>query len=306
MRCFTIPLLLLGVATSPVHASDAEDWLGWIAKAEQRSFQGVFIYEKSGSFSSHQIWHLARNGEVSEKLLQLDGPPIETIRVDGQPQCVIAGFSAPLAATSLVGNGFDVERLKRSYHMKVLGESRVAARSAQVIGLLPKDQHRYGLEVHIDSELGVPLKLLLVSDGGQLLERFQFTQLSPEAPVAALLEPDGECIANARKPGAARVETGWRPDWVPAGFESRAVRQASEAGAIVLNYGDGLANFSIFIEPVSDPAAGDARSQVGPTSVVSKRLNTGETDYMVTVVGEIPLGTAERIALSTTSEPPKR
>ncbi|WP_462381753.1 MucB/RseB C-terminal domain-containing protein [Pseudomonas sp. Marseille-QA0892] len=305
MRRFTIPLLLLGIATSPVHASDAEDWLGRIAKAEQHSFQGVFIYEKSGSFSSHQLWHLARNGQASEKLLQLDGPPIETIRVDGQPQCVSAGFSAPLAATALVGNGFDVERLKRSYHMKVLGESRVAGRPAQVVGLLPKDQHRYGLEVHIDTELGLPLKMLLVSDGGQLLERFQFTQLSSEAPLASSLEPEGECIAGARKASAAQVETSWRPDWVPAGFEPRVASQTGGNGAVVLNYGDGLANFSIFVEPVSDPAAGDARSQVGPTSVVSKRLNTGETDYMVTVVGEIPLGTAERIALSTTSEPPK-
>lgn len=43
---------------------------------------------------------------------------------------------------------------------------------------------------------------------------------------------------------------------------------------------------------------GDARSQLGPTVVVSKRLQTDDGGQMVTVVGEVPLGTAERVALS--------
>ncbi|MCZ4238267.1 MucB/RseB C-terminal domain-containing protein, partial [Staphylococcus equorum] len=39
-------------------------------------------------------------------------------------------------------------------------------------------------------------------------------------------------------------------------------------------------------------------SQMGPTVAVSKRITAPGGDVMVTVVGEIPLGTAERIALS--------
>ena len=65
-----------------------------------------------------------------------------------------------------------------------------------------------------------------------------------------------------------------------------------------LLYGDGLARFSIFLEPLQGAAAEDARSQFGPTAVVSRRMSTAEGDVMVTVVGEIPLGTAERVALS--------
>lgn len=42
----------------------------------------------------------------------------------------------------------------------------------------------------------------------------------------------------------------------------------------------------------------DARSHMGPTVAVSKRLTTADGDVMVTVVGEVPLGTAERVALS--------
>ena len=39
-------------------------------------------------------------------------------------------------------------------------------------------------------------------------------------------------------------------------------------------------------------------TQLGPTVAVSRRLKTDDGDVMVTVVGEIPLGTAERVALS--------
>ena len=64
-----------------------------------------------------------------------------------------------------------------------------------------------------------------------------------------------------------------------------------------LSYGDGLAKFSVFLEPLRG-AWSKMRSQMGPTVAVSKRISTEDGDVMVTVVGEIPLGTAERVALS--------
>ena len=63
-------------------------------------------------------------------------------------------------------------------------------------------------------------------------------------------------------------------------------------------YEDGLARFSVFLEPISDVSVSETRTQLGPTVAVSRRLNTVEGEMMVTVVGEIPIGTAERIALS--------
>ncbi|MFP5337687.1 MAG: MucB/RseB C-terminal domain-containing protein, partial [Gammaproteobacteria bacterium] len=65
-----------------------------------------------------------------------------------------------------------------------------------------------------------------------------------------------------------------------------------------LSYGDGLAKFSVFLEPLRGALVEDARSQMGPTVAVSKRISTADGDVMVTVVGEVPLGTAERVALS--------
>jgi sigma-E factor negative regulatory protein RseB len=63
-------------------------------------------------------------------------------------------------------------------------------------------------------------------------------------------------------------------------------------------FDDGLARFSVFLEPLNGATVTDTRTQLGPTVAVSRRLTTPQGEIMVTVVGEIPIGTAERIALS--------
>ena len=52
------------------------------------------------------------------------------------------------------------------------------------------------------------------------------------------------------------------------------------------------------VRPVKGAAVPDARVQLGPTAAVTRHLSTPQGDMMATVVGEIPMGTAERIALS--------
>ena len=93
----------------------------------------------------------------------------------------------------------------------------------------------------------------------------------------------------------------WQPRWLPPGFELVGVaeRQGHSAHPLVfMTYLDGLARFSVFIESLAGEQVEDARHQLGPTVVVSRRLSAADGDYMVTVVGEIPFGTAERVAVS--------
>jgi len=179
----------------------------------------------------------------------------------------------------------------------------VAGRAAVVLALVPRDQHRYGVELHLDRETGLPLKSLLLNDKGQLLERFQFTQLDISAvPENELLQPSSACQPVRAAEAKASVAENWRSDWLPPGFNLSTVTErrspASEASVACLVYDDGLARFSVFLEPLHGASVEDARSQLGPTVAVSRRLSTNDGDVMVTVVGEIPLGTAERVALS--------
>lgn len=311
MRALPLLSLLIGSCmTVPVLAANsspqASEWLGKLAQAEQKqSYQGSFVYERNGSFSSHDIWHRVEDGKVSERLLQLDGAAQEILRVDGKVECVsgalVSGVTTPADAAQRV---LDPLKLMGWYDLSVAGKSRVAGRDAVIVTLTPRDQHRYAFELHLDRNTGLPLRSLMLNDKGQLLERFQMTRLDTTKPPSDDdLRPSASCKPVQRvAPASSDSVAGWRSDWLPPGFElvNSSVRRDSKRDSTVssLMYDDGLARFSVFLEPVKDDAGTDVRTQLGPTSAVSRRLNTPKGKVMVTVVGEIPLGTAERVALS--------
>ncbi|MBV4550766.1 MucB/RseB C-terminal domain-containing protein [Pseudomonas sp. SWRI102] len=304
-----LSLLLGGWCVVPAHAGEAQDWLNRLSQAEQQqSFQGTFVYERNGSFSTHSIWHRVQNGKVRERLLQLDGSAQEVMRIDGRTQCVSGSLIAGLGNTpDGTARALDPQKLKNWYDLAVIGKSRVAGRQAVIVALTPKDQHRYGFELHLDKETGLPLKSLLLNDKGQLLERFQFTRLNITEPSDGDLQASAECKAVAQDPDKApAVKTAWHSDWLPPGFEltSSVARKDPDTKVQVssLMYDDGLARFSVFLEPLNGATATDTRTQLGPTAAVSRRLTTPQGEMMVTVVGEIPIGTAERIALSMRSD----
>ncbi|TWC14283.1 MULTISPECIES: MucB/RseB C-terminal domain-containing protein [unclassified Pseudomonas] len=301
-------LLLGGWCAVPAYADEAQDWLNRLGQAEQQqSFQGTFVYERNGSFSTHNIWHRVQDGKVRERLLQQDGSAQEVLRIDGHTQCVSGAFIPGIGNTEGAARALDPQKLKNWYDLAVIGKSRVAGRPAVIVSLTPKDQHRYGFELHLDKETGLPLKSLLLNDKGQLLERFQFTRLNIAEPTDSDLQASAECKAIVQDASKAAVaKATWHSDWLPPGFEltNSAVRKDPETSVQVssLMYDDGLARFSVFLEPLNGANVTDTRTQLGPTAAVSRRLTTPQGEMMVTVVGEIPIGTAERIALSMRSD----
>ncbi|MDP9502092.1 MucB/RseB C-terminal domain-containing protein [Pseudomonas protegens] len=307
-----LSLLLSGWFVVPAHADEAQGWLQRLGQAEQQqSFQGTFVYERNGSFSTHNIWHRVHGGEVRERLVQLDGSAQEVVRVDGRTQCVSGTLMAGLGdAPDSAARALDPQKLKNWYDLAVIGKSRVAGRQAVIVSVTPRDQHRYGFELHLDRETGLPLKSLLLNDKGQLLERFQFTRLDTEdVPEDAELQAGADCkpvSLDSDKASAIKTAQTWHSDWLPPGFEltSSSARKDPQTKTLVnsLLYDDGLARFSVFLEPLNGATVTDTRTQLGPTVAVSRRLTTPEGEMMVTVVGEIPIGTAERIALSMRSD----
>lgn len=304
MRVIPVCVVLVGGwLSTPALAAEAEDWMQRLAAAEkQQSYAGTFVYERNGSFSSHGVWQQVEGDDVRERLLQLDGAPVEVLLVNGEVQCASRQLSHVSEAPRWRDQPFDVKALGQWYEFRLIGDSRVAGRPTMAIAVQPKDQHRYGFELHLDSQTALPLKSLLLGEGGQLLERFQYTSFSAGDVAPAKLQPGKGCeqVAPAERPESP--QPGWHSDWLPQGFKllDSSVRQspASDEQVVWLSYGDGLARFSVFLEPLGDTVVGDARSQMGPTVAVSKRATSTSGDVMVTVVGEIPLGTAERVALS--------
>ncbi|UVE18777.1 MucB/RseB C-terminal domain-containing protein [Pseudomonas sp. LS44] len=305
MRAIPLSFLLGTWLALPAHATDAQDWLLRMNEAErQQSFQGTFVYERNGSFSTHSIWHRVEGGgKVRERLLQLDGASQEVVRVDSQVQCVSGALADQLTdGQPWLSRSFDPKQLEAWYDLRVMGDSRVAGRPAIVLAVTPRDQHRYGFELHLDRESGLVLKSLLLNEKGQLLERFQFSHLETTAPSDDELKPGSACSPVKVVEATKTLPDAWRSEWLPPGFSLNRILERKSAVSsepvVCLIYGDGLARFSVFLEPLHGVTVEDARTQFGPTVAVAKRMTTNDGDVMVTVVGEIPLGTAERVALS--------
>ena len=306
MRVIPLYVVLGGWLSMPAFAADADSWLQRLANSEKnQSYHGAFMYERSGSFSSHAVWQSVENGQLRERRLQLDGPAAEVLLVDGRVQCASEQLASQVNDVKPWQKAqLDPKSLGQWYDIQLLGESRIAGRAAMALAIRPKDQHRYGFELHLDRETAMPLKSLLLNESGQLLERFQFIQFSPDAVQAADVQAGAACkpVSLAAEETSQPVVPQWRSDWLPDGFQllDSSVRPspASDEHVAWLTYGDGLARFSVFLEPLRGAVVEDTRNQMGPTVAVSKRLSTADGDVMVTVVGEVPLGTAERVALS--------
>ncbi|AEB57556.1 sigma E regulatory protein, MucB/RseB [Ectopseudomonas mendocina NK-01] len=233
------------------------------------------------------------------------------LKVDGQAQCVTGALADQVSeGQAWPARQLDAEQLSNWYDIRVAGQARIANRAADVLVLEPKDQHRYGFELYLDRETGLPLKSLLLNERGQLLERFQFAQLDTSAPVENAMQPSSDCRPVRFRAADSMAEGRWRSDWLPPGFTLTTAQlrrdPASDDAVAYLMYGDGLARFSVFLEPLNGSVVEDARSQLGPTVAVSRRMSTDSGDMMVTVVGEIPLGTAERVALSMRAGVPEQ
>lgn len=269
--------------------------------AREQSYQGDFIYERSGAFSTHRVWRQAGD-QVVERLLRTDGEVQEWLRRGGQLACA----SALTADAGWRDSGMPSIRpddLDRWYSLSVLGDTRVANRAVTVVAVRPRDALRYAYELYLDVDSGLLLQSLLINEQGALLERFQFTNLEVGPVASQQLAVAGSCQPVSKSPVDRVVDERWLPGWVPAGFnavrrEMRSLNGDSQA-IFTQMFTDGLARFTVFIEPLAEGRAADTlRAQLGPTVAISRELVLPEGRYLATVVGEVPPLVAERVAAS--------
>ena len=307
MRYTKLGVLFCGLFLAlPGLAQEAENLLDRMQDEHQHEYQGSFIYERKDVFSTHYMWNgVDAAGQRLERFLQLNGNYFELFRKDGEVVCAInSAEHEQFLARKLQDQELDWEELSQWYSLQMLGQSRVAGRPAVVILFAPRDEYRYPLELHLDEQTAVPLKSLLLNEEGQLLERFQFVTFVD----GALREQDFDfsyrpCDSLAA-PSAADVSSGvvWQFDWLPDGFRPVYPQvedwELGQKHISNQSFTDGLAQFSVFLEPLDDRDVMAAHMQLGPTTVITQQLDTPNGAYMLTVLGEIPPIAAEQMARS--------
>jgi len=297
-------LLLLPVESLAYRVMSPEDVLLRMQRAfEQQSFQGSFSYQRGGDFSTYRIWHQAEAGVVHERLLRLDGAVQEILREGDTTRCASVTLQEALPLARHAKQPLDLDQLRSGYDLEYTS-SRVAGRETFALQLIPRDKHRYAMELYIDSKTYVLLKTILLSEQGQILESLQFLDFNPDSLPADALTPSSACLPVA----VQRIETvqpeptsPWQLTYPPDGFRLLHVQRHESSKMTQLTYGDGLARFSVFIEPFNAQWREIPVRLFGPTALAFRRPRfPAAEDWMVTVVGEIPPTTALMIAYNIT------
>lgn len=298
-------------------AESAQDGLQLLERmshsVQEQSYDGIFVYKRGDDMGSVRIIHLVKDGKERERVMHLEDQPRELVLGAHDIGCVHSGarlLRSPVAKpANAAGHPYDAEhsgQLSRYYTFKTQGSGRVAGRTTTKLHIEPRDKQRLGYQLYLDKQSDLLLKSVIVDSNRAVLESFWFTQIKIGNDVnEADLQPESEAatrseyhtLSDPHQRSSASGEAAWQTAWVPDGFvmAADAKRRLGKSNMDSMHYTDGLAMFSVFVEPVKEPTPPFEQRQ-GSTVVYSESKRDGAGWHTVTVVGEVPASTAKEIA----------
>lgn len=282
--------------------SQVEELLAKMAGTSHKlNYRGTFTYQHKDNptLNSFQISHWVEDGVAHERLQHLNGPEREISRSGRSLDCQSLGDQLLLGKLS--GIGSKLAQLNDLYRFEIRGPERVAGRNATVLLAIPLDVYRYSYFLSIDNETGLVLKSWLVDESARPLERYQFVELDVDPDLSQIkqipvpkLHRDANTQVPECNPSVLKEPQKWQLKWTPPGFAF--VGQKVVKGDIdMLMYTDGLTSFSVFIQPATDSVP-EGIAKRGATLAAMDQVSVNDQLYRVTVVGEIPVVTAQKIA----------
>lgn len=285
-------------------ARSPEQWLQIVQQAARRlDYSGTMVYQQGSEVRMSKIVHVF-DGQVSHERLQpMDGRPREFIRRADEVKCLIPEARRVVIERKTRAESFPglaaatTAELLQHYAVKIVDRERVGGFDCQVLEIKPRQGDRYGYRLWVDRASGLLLRSQTLSEHGEVLEQMAFADVRIGAVDREQLKPswptEGWTVDEAAHRPVDLREQGWRLS-PPSGFRPLyAVRRPMASGqALQAVYSDGLASLSVFIEPAAESSASEALPRRGPINAYARRLG----DSVVTVVGEIPAGTAQAVA----------
>jgi sigma-E factor negative regulatory protein RseB len=267
-------------------------------KSRQINYEGIFTYQHKDnpSLQTFRVLHWHEGDVTYDRLQHLNGPEREISRKGAANDCESIGDKLRQGKMAVIG---DIVSQMTDYHFELRNKERIAGRVATVLLAVPKDQFRYSYFFSIDDETGLILKVWLVDEKAHAMERYQFMELNlnpdltkiskiPPANIHKTLPPKSNCVTQQQP-------ANWQLAWVPSGFTFAGEGQPRE-NLEMLMFTDGLATFSVFIEPAASTIP-EGVAQRGATLAMMTGIKFQGQIFRITVVGEIPVVTAQRIVL---------
>ena len=175
-----------------------------------------------------------------------------------------------------------------------------------MIRLDAKDNLRYSQRLCAEFNTGLVIRAKTFDDHRHVIEQYTFTDLKLGPHVG---RNDVKSIFEARvkrwttdaqpRDEAKSVETGWVVADAPKGFqkvtELRRTLPGRAQPVSQIVYTDGVASISVFVEPNAAPVrTNEAATEEGTTTFFVRPMG----DQVVTVLGEVPLATAQQVGRS--------
>ncbi|CAK0747255.1 sigma-E factor negative regulatory protein RseB [Gammaproteobacteria bacterium] len=306
---------VLWVATVAV-ATEVEDGavrtqLGRMLEAmRSRNYVSRVVHAQGNQLRSFEVWHQSDHEWEREQWMVLDGPPRVLLRQDHSSLFTMSEKGPiPIEAVQYQqqmfgGQPADIDSIAQYYHFAALGESRVAGRAAQVIGLIPRDPWRYGRRYFLDLESALPLKTDITDAQGLPVEQFLLISISLDPPPATFpaWPLDIKPPLEEKDPPAGTAEPIWTFTQLPPGFRLQRQTWFSRSGNQVTHsiLGDGLASISVYVEPAGNEGASPVDLALGGTHTLSQRVGA----FDVTALGEVPAVTLRAILDTLRPEAP--
>lgn len=292
---------------------DAREWLQRMSQAlVERNYDGRFIHTTDTESETMRIVHRNEHGKITERLVSLDGMGREYIRTNSE-----VTYYMPDQRSVLVERRTDSDALltlipeykpglDAYYEFSTGPVKQVLERRAQLVTVQPRDEFRYGYRLWLDVETAMPLKSQLLDHQGRVLEQVAFAELSLRQHIADRdLRPRVNTSGyewvrhEIRRRTITQESIGWQVRNLPPGFKLKVTRLQPVVGSSApvkhLVYSDGLATISVFIEPKSSAdELATGLQRVGSAYA----LNTENSGYEVTAVGEVPASTLRTLVSS--------
>lgn len=308
--------LALPVAALAAQLEEVQAWLEKMQRAAHMvNYEGTFVYGQQDHLSSMRIIHRVTPQGEQERLISMDGTGREVVRDGSKVTCFLPDSNAVVVEKSRPVKQFPpefpmkIDELKDFYTFSLAGTSRVAGHLTQGIKILPKDPYRYGHYLWVEKKTGLLLKTHLLNEQGKPIEQFVFTQVTfldevPDEYLVTSVNSQGFTWYEAKE-SADKSEQA-HPDmnvaWLPGGFKEDMERmQKMPTGGMPVKhkvFSDGLSSVSVFIEEGMEHDNSNlvGGSHMGAINAHGRSLG----DYHVTVVGEVPHVTVQKICEAIT------
>jgi sigma-E factor negative regulatory protein RseB len=301
--------------TASFAGDDVLSWLDRMSDATKSlNYEGTFVYLHDGELETMRIIHGSDEDGEHEKLVSLNGTAREIIRDNDHVTCILPDSKAVVVDKSRPKKSFTTslpvsfDSLKDNYVFQMDGEERIAGRAARIIFIKPRDNHRYGYRLWVDTVTGLLLKMDQVNEQGHALEQMMYTELTVVDHIdASRILPSiaGQEYTWSREQDDdvkhEKTQDMWIVSQAPKGFmlsHSNLHKMSGDKNSVShIMLTDGLASVSVYIDNVGSSKEKkmlQGTSQMGAVSAYGRFMG----DYHITVVGEVPPDTVRLIGNS--------